>query len=147
MCRLSELFKKEKPKPEPSGTIDINTISSILLDKLEEMGDDRAELYLADMNCKVYKKDDVVQFLALDETDKIPYEPDSPEIKKLGDDCDGFAAILFGKFAGLVWTNLHALNWFIDENNTLWFIEPQTDKLAKNLENWQGWNVRFFLSR
>jgi len=62
-------------------------------------------------------------------------------------DCDDFAAEVYGKGLPLIWTNKHALNWFIDENASLWFVEPQTDKMARNLDNWQGWDVRFFLAR
>ncbi|KKL86224.1 hypothetical protein LCGC14_1946820, partial [marine sediment metagenome] len=126
--------------PKPAGTIDIHLMSSILLDKMEEMGDPFVTPALADTDNKVYNKEEVKKYLGLDETDKITYV--SQEM-----DCDDFAAILFGKFAGLVWTKKHALNWFIDETETLWFIEPQTDKMSKNLEGWQGWNVRFFISR
>jgi len=129
-----------KARLKEVGTIDIHQMSSILLDKLEEMGDDKAEPYLADAACKVYNKDEVKSFLGLDETDKIIYKAEEM-------DCDDFAAELYGKGVPLVWTNAHALNWFIDENNTLWFIEPQTDKISSVLENWQGWDIRFFLSR
>jgi len=55
---------------------------------------------------------------------------------------------LFGKGIPLLWTNKHALNWFLEyETNILWFVEPQSDKIAKDLENWQGWDVRMFVSR
>lgn len=134
----------EEPEPEPiivpAGTIDLHVASSILLDKLEEMGDDSAGIYLPDRQIKYYRKDDVKNFLALDELDKIEF---SAEIM----DCDDFAAELFGKFAGLVWSNKHALNWFIDETETLWFIEPQNDRLAKALEGWQGSDIQFFIGR
>ena len=147
ICHFLGGKDESTPKLKPAGTIDIHRMSSILLDKLEEMEDTRAELYLADVACKVYKKEDVVRFLGLDETDKIPYEPDSPEIKELGDDCDGFAAILYGKGIPLLWSNVHALNFFISEDEKLYFVEPQTDKISQTLENWQGWDCRFFLSR
>ena len=128
------------PILKPAGTIDINEMSSILLDKLEEMGDNKAELYLPDMNCKIYNKREVQDFLHLDWTSQITYIKETL-------DCDDFAAEVYGKGLGLCWTNKHALSWFIDENRTLWFVEPQTNKVAKNLENWQGWEVRFFLGR
>ena len=135
-----ETAAEPEPKLEPAGRIDINLMSSVLLDKLEEMGDDHAELYLADKQCKVYRKEAVKAFLGLDETDKMTYIAEEM-------DCDDFAAMLFGMGVPLVWTNVHALNWFIDENDTLWFVEPQTDKMSRTLENWQGWDIRFFLSR
>jgi len=136
MC-FNRLFKKALLS---CGTLDIHLASSILLDKLEEMGDNKAEVYLPDHDIKIYKRDDVVKFLDLDETDKIAFIAESM-------DCDDYAAILFGKFAGLIWTNAHALNFFISDEETLWFIEPQTDKLARDLEDWQGFDIRFFLGR
>ncbi len=132
------------PIPEPvlhhAATISIDQMSSILLDKLEEMGQIQAELYLPDNECKVYKKAVVQAFLGLDEISCITYIPELH-------DCDDFAAELFGKGIPLVWTNLHALNFFVDENLTLWFIEPQTDQIAQNLAGWEGNSIRFFLGR
>lgn len=124
----------------PIGTIDINLASSILLDKIEEIGQGDAEIYLPDDDIKKYRKQDVIDFLGLDETDKIPYVKEKR-------DCDDFSAELFGKFAGLVWTTEHALNFFFDEADSLFFIEPQQDKLARDLESWQGLEIRFFLGR
>ena len=133
-----------EPEPEPiilpSKVIDIALASSILLDKLEAMGMGDAEIYLPDRDIKVYNKEKVKGFLGLDETSEIVYVAEVM-------DCDDFAAELFGKFAGLVWTNLHALNWFIDDTEKFWFIEPQSDKIASDLEGWQGSRVRFFVGR
>ena len=146
MC-LSKLFRKKEPAketpilpdipvyPEPTGVISLHEASSILLDKFEDV-----EIYLPDEDIKVYNKEEIKNFLKLDETDKIPY---LAEIK----DCDDSAAIMFGKFAGLVWTSLHALNFFISDDNKLFFIEPQTDLISQELEGWQGKEIRFFLSR
>ena len=138
--RIKELEAILYFPPMPSGFIDLYETSSILLDKLEEMNDPKADLYLADQDCKIYNKEKIKEYLHLDETSEITYVPEKM-------DCDDFAAIIFGKFAGLVWTTKHALNWFFDENKTLWFIEPQTDKMSKTLKNWQGWDIRFFISR
>jgi len=123
-----------------SGTININEMSSILLDKLDDMDDDRADIYLADVDCKVYKKQLVMALLGLYEVNKLEYVAETM-------DCDDFAATLYGKGLPLIWTNLHALNWFIDDNEALWFVEPQTNKISQALENWQGWDVRFFINR
>jgi len=138
MC-FKWLKKNSLPSLQSCGTIDINLASSILLDKLEEMGC-KAEIYLPDESMKVYRKDDVIKFLSLDETDKIKFVA---EIQ----DCDDFAAELFGKFAGLVWTQTHALNCFISDDEKLYFIEPQTDKISENLDDWQGIAIRFLLGR
>ena len=120
--------------------IDVNDWYTILTAKLAEMGDSEAELYLADSFCKIYNRIDVIEFLGLNTVDKIVFVAESM-------DCDDFAAEVYGKGLPLIWTNKHALNWFIDENASLWFVEPQTDKMARNLDNWQGWDVRFFLAR
>jgi len=61
--------------------------------------------------------------------------------------CDDFAAELYGKFAGLVWTNVHALSCFISDENIFYFIEPQTGKISQTLEGWQGNDIRFVLMR
>jgi len=136
------LFKKTPALKTlvPTGTISINAASSLLLDKLDKMGDNEAELYLPDKEMKFYTKSAVQDFLSLDETDKIVYVAEEQ-------DCDDFAAELFGKGLGLVWTIPHALNWFISENMEIWFVEPQTDKLSQNLEGCQGNDIRFFLGR
>lgn len=120
--------------------IDLNEISSVILDKEDELGCPHAEIWLPDNSMKTYQKQAVIEFLELTEVDKIKYSAESH-------DCDDFAAEIFGLFAGLTWTDKHALNWFVDEDLTFWFIEPQTDKLSKKLEGWQGSWFRFFIGR
>ena len=141
-CALAKAFNGCKPSEtiEPVGTIGIHMASSILLNKLDQIGDDKAEIYLPDTKVKIYNKDDVVKSCELQEVSSLEY------IKEKHD-CDDFAAKLYGKFAGLVWTNVHSLNWFIDEYETFWWIEPQTRKISFTLEKWQGSEVRFFLGR
>jgi len=126
--------------PEPAKLIGLNVASSILLDKMEEMGCPGAEIYLPDTLMRVYTKESVIKFLELEETDKIVYQAENK-------DCDDFAAILYGEFLGLVWTNLHALNFFISNENELYFVEPQTDQISQTLAGWQGDSFRFFLGR
>ena len=140
---LSSGVNKEElgiPAIKPVGTIDIHLASSILLDKLEEIGDDKAKIYLPDNDMKIYNKEEVANSLELKEVSLIKYIPEEQ-------DCDDFAAKLFGKFAGLVWTNLHSLNCFIDEQQIFHFIEPQTGKISDKLEGWQGGDIRFILLR
>ena len=120
--------------------IGINEASSILLDKLEEMGDDKAGIYLPDKDIKIYKRDDVIKAHELKEVSSITYITEAH-------DCDDFAAKLYGRFAGLAWTNLHALNWFFDENSEFWWIEPQSKEVSDTIKAWQGSEVRFFIAR
>jgi len=125
---------------KPSSVIGLVEMSSIVLNKLDDVGLSSTDLFLPDSDCKVYRKADVQKAEELKEVATISYVAEVH-------DCDDFAAELFGKFAGLLWTNTHALNWFIDETNTFWFIEPQTRKLSQALEGWQGSSVRFAIGR
>lgn len=68
--------------------------------------------------------------------------------------CDDFSYRLMGEFSvpgwsdlafGIVWTNLHALNCFIDESGNFWFVEPQTDTLQSALLPWQGSKIRLIV--
>lgn len=73
-------------------------------------------------------------------------------------DCDDFAYVLkaemsvhaydsgslrYGLCVGMVWGNFswvqgyHAVNWFIDHTQTLWFIEPQSD-VVYDVQQCQG---------
>jgi len=124
---------------EPAGTISIYKASSIMLDKLDEMGVD-AEIYLPDMDIKVYKKSDVVKSQSLRDISAIRFVTERH-------DCDDYAAKLYGKFAGLIWTNVHALNWFISEKGEFYFVEPQNKQISQVLDTWQGTDIRFLLAR
>lgn len=101
---------------------------------------DNKPIYLPDATVAIYDKNAVAAFLDLNPVSEITYLPDDH-------DCDDFAAELYFLFAGLVWTDTHALNWFIDENLKFWYIEPQNDTIADKLLDWQGNRIQFFLSR
>ena len=110
------------------------------------MGDAAADLNLADNISRLYTEADVKQLLDLSEVDKIVFVTEDM-------DCDDFAGILYGEFCkqrafpgGIVDSHIHRLNWFINENLVLKFIEPQTKKISTALESWQGWDIAFFLS-
>ena len=136
------LFEKDVYIPiKPIGEVELIKASSILLDVMEGMGDtDGAGIYLPDNFLKVYDKAEVMESRELKEVSAITYVAEKM-------DCDDFAAKLFGQFAGLVWTNVHALNWFLAEDCKFYFIEPQTGQLSQVLEGWQGSDIRFFLGR
>ena len=104
------------------------------------MGDSEAAIYLPDNLMKAYNKQEVMDSNHLIEVSAITYVTEVM-------DCDDFAAKLYGRFAGLVWTNKHALNWFIDEAGTFWWIDAKAKKLSQTLEGWQGTDIRFFLAR
>jgi len=129
-----------QPKLEPCGTIDAGLMYAIVQAKLAEIEDKDYDIFVPDRDNKVYKKADVMAAHELEEVASIPFVDETH-------DCDDFAAELFGKFAGLIWTTIHAFCYFVDETDTLWYIEPQNKKLSQTIEGWQGSDVRFFLGR
>lgn len=124
----------------PCGTIATGLMYAIIHAKAAEIEDKDYQIYLPDYNNKVYNKTEVIAAHELEKVASIKYITEKH-------DCDDFAAELFSKFAGLIWTNAHAFNWFIDETDTLWYIEPQTKKLSQTIEGWQGNDIRFFVGR
>ena len=139
-------FKKKITITEPivnplksAGKIEAGKMYAIIQSKIDEMNDE-ASIFMPDMKMKIYNKEEIKKWLNLDETDKIVFVEEEH-------DCDDFAAELFGKGVPVIWSTKHALNWFVDTMDTLWFIEPQTDKISQTLEDWQGWDIRFFLGR
>jgi len=127
-------------KLQPCGTIDGGLMYAIIQAKLEEIQDKDYDIFIPDRDNKVYHKADIITAHELEEVASIPFVDESH-------DCDDFSAELFGKFAGLIWTNAHAFNWAVDEVDTLWYIEPQTKKLSQTIDGWQGNDIRFFLGR
>ena len=97
-------------------------------------------IYISDSTYWLCSQADITQFLALDLTNKEPYV-------KQEFDCDDFSYRLMGQLStpewagiafGIIWTNLHAMNCFIDDTGKFWFVEPQTDALKDTLDAWQG---------
>lgn len=104
-------------------------------------------IYLSDSQYWLCSDTDIKGFLSLDATNKEQYIAEEL-------DCDDFSYRLMGQLStpkwsgiafGIVWTNLHALCCFISETGEFYFIEPQTDKLQKTLEPWQGTEILFIL--
>ena len=133
-----------KPEPDredlkPYGTISSEQMAIIIANKLDEIGSS-ADIYLPDKRCKVYRKQDVISYSGLTEIASLKYIPETH-------DCDDFAAKAYGLFAGLVWTNNHAMNFIIDETGTFYFIEPQNKRLSQKLEGAQGNAIRMIIGR
>lgn len=104
-------------------------------------------IYLSDNLYWLCSTADIERFLAQDNTNKMGYIQEER-------DCDDFSYRLMGQLStpewsgiafGIVWTNVHALNCFIDDTGKFWFIEPQTAKLQDKLELWQGSEILFIL--
>jgi len=91
------------------------------------------EVHVPDKHMDLPTDSDMKRWLAYDKTDKIPYETEVW-------DCDDSArncwnnirnmALKEGKNIafGIVWTQAHALNIYVNNNRQVIFIEPQTDK-------------------
>lgn len=144
ICRALGGSEADETNPAPdlvyAGEMDIYELSSLLIDKFPDV-----PIYLPDISYKLCTKTDIERFLAWDKADKEKYQA---EIL----DCDDFAWRLKGNITvlpwsaipfGVVWTNLHALNCFVDDKGRFWFVEPQSDKIQIDLEPWQGSELRF----
>jgi len=131
-------------KPSSTVSVDMQTIYSILRRRFPTEG----EIFLSDSrNYKLCNLDDINKFLKRDLTNKMGFIANNL-------DCDDFALRLAGQFSipnwsdltiGLMWTNAHALNCLIDQNEDFWFLEPQTDELTQELKSWQGTTLRFIM--
>ncbi|MFA5429853.1 MAG: hypothetical protein WC329_01685 [Candidatus Omnitrophota bacterium] len=97
-------------------------------------------IYLSDGDYRLCSEADMKTFLDYDPTEKNKYEAEAF-------DCDDFSYRLMGQFCipgwsdlafGIIWTNVHALNVFVTEDERVIFIEPQNDNIEEVLETWQG---------
>ena len=122
----------------PYSTISQEDVLLILTQKMYELGDNQSDIHIPDDDNKIYRKEDVMAYRGLKEISAIKYVKEEH-------DCDDFARKMFGEFAGLVWTTKHSLNYFIDENKKLWFLEPQTGVISDTLEGWQGSDFRLWV--
>ena len=144
MCWLSKLFgSKPSIKPEMKVQVTGNYIFNIL----DAIVPKATHIYLSDSLYWLCSDKDIENFLSQDDTNKMGYIAEER-------DCDDFSYRLMGQLSipdwsgiafGIVWTNLHALNCFIDDMGVFWFVEPQTNKLQDKLEAWQGTEILFIM--
>ena len=122
--------------------IDMPDLYTVLYEKWPS-----ANIFLSDNYYRLCSTEDIKAFLAQDKTNRCQYEAERF-------DCDDFSYRLLGQFSipewsdlalGIVWTNLHALNLFVDENKGVWFLEPQEDKIQEKLSDWQGSEVKLIV--
>ncbi|RSD36501.1 MAG: hypothetical protein CI952_18 [Methanohalophilus sp.] len=108
--------------------------------------------WLPDGHYKLVHKEHFERWLALNPTDKRKYV-------KTVHDCDDFESILSGDvnewdsdlaFGGVwvVYKNSdgdwcgHAVNFFIDMEYNIWFVEPQTDDIFRPPSGWKVTKMR-----
>ena len=135
MCGVNKQAIKKifKPYPNPDGYMKTDLYIDIIQAAALYKGDESV-IYLPDTLCKVWNKSTMEKFLKLSEVDSIVYVAEEM-------DCDDFARILHGEGMPELWTNNHAMNWFITPEGVLYYVEPQTDQISVNID---GMYIRFF---
>jgi len=143
---LFNIFRQKDslPKPTPILRREVSgqEIFNTLIAKFPE-----AQIYLSDNKKWACGISDIEAFIEMDDTNRLIYENERF-------DCDDFAFRLMGQLSvpgyaelakALVWSDVHALNGFLDTNLDWWFIEPQGDTISDRLEKWQGSKVRLIV--
>ncbi len=116
-------------KPVPEALIDGDDIKNIL----KESGSNRN--YLSDKSYMIPRQKDIEEFLKIHIFKFRKYVPEKY-------DCDNYSFSLMGMFTnlmsgyaiGIVWVTKpsgtkHALNFFINKDNQMIYIEPQSNKI------------------
>ncbi len=146
MC-LKEILQIFQKKPTTSNTPRKQVDSNYVYDIVRQIAGDNTRIYTSDNKYWLCTEADLKAFLDMDTTNRESYMAEEY-------DCDDFSYHLLGQLsvkewagiaAGIVWTDKHALNCFIDDTGKFWFIEPQNDKLQDTLEPWQGTEILFIL--
>jgi hypothetical protein len=122
---MGYMHRKYKPVPGPQMTSwDLNKMLRKYTDNV----------WISDAIYSTSRKKDIEQFLKYNVFRFREYVPEKY-------DCDNYSFALMGMFTyllsghaiGIVWVETprgaHALNFFIDENKELWYIEPQTNAI------------------
>lgn len=147
MCNLFSIFHKEFKienfQPASSEQITGEELFQIINRELPQS----SHIYISDNVKWLCNRSDVDDFLLQDDTNKNKYVAEEF-------DCDDFSFRLMGQMSvpqwarlakGIIWTDKHALNCFVDENKELWYIEPQGDVIQVKIEDWQGTEVLFVM--
>ena len=118
-------LKPERKKRQPS-------LKRLLSKK---MHCSRRSIHVSDPHFDPISNKDMADFLSFDRTDNAKWKEDIW-------DCDNFglqfAAAAQRYFAprglnaavGIIWTNAHAFNWYLNTAMEIYFIEPQDDTIT-----------------
>jgi len=147
MCKfLKDILKaSDKGLEAPDSNIEISNIE--LYGIIKARFPDMPDIFLSDQNFLLCNDDDITSFLTQDVTNKYKYVTEAY-------DCDNFSYHLMGQFSipgwarlafGIIWTDKHALNCFVNEDKELYLVEPQTDEILKNFKAWMGNTPRFII--
>jgi len=124
-------FSKKEPEPvplPPTPTVIAERIKVILTPFT-------TNLWISDGVFRYMTKESLAQFLASDPINTRVYKTETH-------DCDDFSYELMGHVSewnsdntfGIIWGlntggQPHAWNFFVDENEKVWFVEPQSDSI------------------
>jgi hypothetical protein len=138
------LLNQPEPKPvlvQPSMAVAVS--GEYIFNIINTVLPQTTHIYLSDNAYWLCSNDDIKRFLDQDDTNKYPFINESM-------DCDDYAYRLAGQLSipnwssiafGILWTELHAQNCFINHLGEFFYIEPQTDAVQIKLEEWQGKEV------
>lgn len=127
-------------QPKSLGTLSYETVNKILSQMTQNY-------YISDSYFQTTTKDEALKFSAKSNVWAKKWVAENH-------DCDNFSFALNGYWSeglysfsfGIAWTQLHAFNFFIDNNKQLWIVEPQTNnymtlETAKKNKNYWPWRV------
>jgi len=88
------------------------------------------KIHISDNTFATISRDSMAKIIKVIPTRKFKYVPESR-------DCDDFSfsfmgacrIILPGFAVGIIWSKVHAFNFFVDNSNKIWIIEPQTGEI------------------
>jgi len=134
--------EKSELMPQSTKKITMGALYTLLRQKAPE-----GQIFLSDREYKLCHINDITAFLVHSVVDRGKYVADRF-------DCDDFSFRLMGEFSvpgwaelafGIVWTNKHAFNCFVNEDKRLQFVEPQNDKVYSHLPEWMGTKIRLIV--
>jgi len=135
-------------KPEISGQVNSTVINETVNAELD------CNVYCSDHFYSMANWNEFNRMIEWDKTNQLPYSADGTEGSF---DCDDFAKRLAGAFAIPYWSGLpfgellvtapsplgaHKVNIFVDENLSVWIVEPQDDSTYRK-SDLGGWEYHY----
>lgn len=127
------------PKPKKvTKRLTINQIKNILIDGLNI----KKNIFLSDKSYGLCTKKEFLNWLRINKVNLRLY-------RVIKHDCDDYSYELMGQASewnsdiafGIVWVNTgkghHGLNLLIDNEEKIWFVEPQNDKMFFKPKKWE----------
>lgn len=143
MC-FNYFFKKKYGITKPVNT---KIIDGYIVKQLLRHEFGNVPLDISDKKFKTTDFSEYIRFLDYDLTDKNIYVSE-------WFDCDDFSVMLHGNITIPYWSALafgelwvrtpnggHAVNMFIDNDQKVWIVEPQNDRVFKMPDNWEAYRV------